>query len=266
VHSACLNPRCARRVSVLPSRRVTNRFYQPGEQRSARVNDLFAAIAPRYDLINDLQSFGLHRQWKRRLVHLAKLQQGELALDLCCGTGDVALALAKQRASVVGLDFSAPMLEIARQRSKKREERGLQSAYRTPVFTRGDAMDIPFPDDSFDVVTISYGLRNLSDFEPGLREMWRVTRPAGRMLVLDFGKPDIALWRSLYFAYLKLFVPLFGKVFYGDASAYAYILESLTHYPAQRGVAAAMREMKCTNVRVHNFLGGIMSVNYGEKA
>src|SRR5205809_3944707 len=98
---------------------MANRFYDPGEQRSDRVRDLFARIAPRYDLINDLQSFGLHRWWKRQVVKLAKVQTGQRALDLCCGTGDVAFALARQGAEVVGLDFSERMLEIARQRSHR---------------------------------------------------------------------------------------------------------------------------------------------------
>jgi demethylmenaquinone methyltransferase/2-methoxy-6-polyprenyl-1,4-benzoquinol methylase len=244
---------------------MANRFYQSGEQRSVRVSDLFATVAPRYDLINDLQSFGLHRWWKRRLVRLAKVQSGEQALDLCCGTGDVAFALAKQGARVVGLDFSTRMLAIAQQRARKAAGDDLPSVSRLPLFTQADATNIPFPDSSFSVVTISYGLRNLPGLEAGLREMRRVTRPGGRLLVLDFGKPDYAPLRSVYFAYLKFFVPVFGKVFCGDAGTYAYIMESLKHYPAQQGVAGAMREMKCVNVSVHNLLGGIMSINYGEK-
>jgi demethylmenaquinone methyltransferase/2-methoxy-6-polyprenyl-1,4-benzoquinol methylase len=257
---------CARLAPMLPSGRMANRFYQTGDQRAVKVGDLFAAIAPRYDLINDLQSFGLHRWWKRRLVRLARVRPDEQALDLCCGTGDVAFALAKQCAHVVGLDFSAPMLAIARQRTKRKTKNNLRPAPRVPRFTQGDATGIPFPDNSFDVVTISYGLRNLSSLELGLREMRRVARPGGRLLALDFGKPDNAPLRSVYFAYLKFFVPMFGKVFCGDAGTYAYILESLNHYPAQQGVAAAMRAMKCANVRVCNLLGGIMSIHYGEKS
>jgi len=244
---------------------MANRFYLSGEQRSVRVNDLFATIAPRYDLINDLQSLGLHRWWKRRLVRLAGVRPGEQALDLCCGTGDVAFALAKQGARVVGLDFSAPMLAIAQHRARKAAENDLPSASRVPLFTQADAVTIPFPDNSFNVVTISYGLRNLPGLEAGLREMHRVIRPGGRMLALDFGKPDYAPLCSAYFAYLKFFVPLFGRVFCGDAGTYGYIMESLKHYPAQQGVAAAMREVKCVNVSIHNLLGGIMSINYCEK-
>ena len=243
---------------------MANKFYEPGEQRASRVHDLFAAIARRYDVINDLQSLGMHRCWKRRLVRLAGPQPGARALDLCCGTGDVAFALANEGVKVVGLDFSAPMLAVAQDRGARRSVPARPAV--SPQFVRGDAMNIPFPDASFDIVTIAYGLRNLAKLEQGLREMWRVAKPGGRLLALDFGKPDHALWRSLYFGYLKAFVPLFGKMFCGDAQTHAYILESLKHYPAQQGVAAKMRELNCANVRVVNLLGGVMSINYGEKS
>lgn len=240
---------------------MSNKFYEPGEQRAARVNDLFATIAPRYDLINDLQSFGLHRWWKRRLVRLANVQRGTRALDVCCGTGDVAFALAGQGADVAGLDFSEPMLAVARRRS----EACSNSATTRPEFFRGDAQQIPFPDDSFDAVTVSYGLRNLASWQQGLREMKRVAKPGGRLLVLDFGKPDNAVWRAVYFGYLRACVPIFGRIFCGDSQTHAYILESLRHYPAQQGVAAAMREMGCRDVRIVPLLGGMMTINYGVK-
>jgi demethylmenaquinone methyltransferase/2-methoxy-6-polyprenyl-1,4-benzoquinol methylase len=249
---------------------MPNRFYDPGEQRSAKVRDLFAAIAPRYDLVNDLQSFGLHRWWKRRSIQLARARPGERALDLCCGTGDLAFALARQGARVVGLDFSAPMLAVARARSRERPRTASasnppQPATRNPQFLRGDALNLPFPDASFHIVIIGYGLRNLADFEQGLREMSRVAKPGGRLLVLDFGKPDHALWRAIYFGHLRWLAPMFGKIFCGDPATYAYILESLEHYPAQEGVAAKMRELRCADVRVVNLLGGVMSIHYGEK-
>jgi demethylmenaquinone methyltransferase/2-methoxy-6-polyprenyl-1,4-benzoquinol methylase len=175
---------------------VAGKYYVEGEARAERVNDLFAAVAPRYDVINDLQSFGLHRWWKRRLIQLAAIQPGEPALDVCCGTGDVALALARAGAEVTGIDFSEPMLAVARRRSAESGTDKVQ-------FLQGDALRLPFPDASFAVVTISYGLRNLADFQAGLAELDRVLRPGGRLLVLDFGKPDWAVWRALYFQYLR---------------------------------------------------------------
>jgi len=239
---------------------MSNVFFTPGPRRAAKVNDLFATIAHRYDLINDLQSFGLHRGWKRRVAKLANVKAGDHALDVCCGTGDLASALAAQGAKVVGLDFSEAMIAVARSKAQRPDVRAP-----VPQFLLADALRIPFPRASFDIITIGYGLRNLSSWETGLREMVRVARPGGRLLVLDFGKPENALWRYSYFCYLKLFVPLLGLVFCGNAGAYAYILESLRHYAAQRGVAAKMQELGLNNVRVENLIGGAMSINVGEK-
>ena len=241
---------------------MSNVYYAPGEARATKVNDLFARIARRYDLINDLQSFGLHRSWKRRVVDLARVAPGAKALDLCCGTGDISFALAQRGADVTGLDFSPQMLEVAAARQKKSP--GTKS--QTPKFMQGDAQQLPFPENSFDIVTVGYGLRNLTSWQRGLEEMHRVARPGARLTVLDFGKPANPLWRAVYFTHLKMSVPLIGLLFCGDASAYAYILESLKHYPAQLAVAEKMRELKLANVRVINLLGGAMAINYGEKA
>jgi len=242
---------------------VSNAFYDAGESRAAKVNDLFATIARRYDLINDLQSFGLHRRWKRRVVKLAQIKNGDRALDLCCGTGDLALALAQCGAETTGLDFSPQMLEVAGTRQQKINR---QSPVANLKFLQGDAQQLPFPENSFDIVTVGYGLRNLTSWERGLDEMFRVARPGGRMVVLEFGKPANWLWRNLYFTHLRCSVPLIGLLFCGNASAYAYILESLKHYPAQLAVAEKMRGLKLANVRVLNLLGGAMAINYGEKS
>jgi len=252
-----------------------NSFFEPGQQRAHKVNALFNKIAPRYDLINDLQSFGLHRHWKRRLLKLAQPKPGVIALDLCCGTADLALAMAEAGAQVVGLDFSEQMLQVAERRASQRvspKNSASQSPEnpkllpsKNPIFIRGDAQKIPFADAAFEIVGVGYGLRNLASWELGLAEMLRVSKPGGRLLVLEFGKPDNAIWRFAYFAYLRLVVPVLGRVFAGSWSAYAYILESLKHYPAQAGVAKKMRELGLINVKVIDLLGGVMSINYGEK-
>jgi demethylmenaquinone methyltransferase/2-methoxy-6-polyprenyl-1,4-benzoquinol methylase len=235
-----------------------NEFYQPGEQRGVKVRQLFSQIAGRYDLINDLQSLGLHRYWKSRLLHAARVRPGERVLDLCCGTGDLCLGLVRRRAKVVGIDFSQAMLLRARDRVVAEE--GL------PVsFLRGDALNLPFEDQSFDLVTVSYGLRNLADLEGGLREIHRVIHPGGRFLALDFGKPDNRLWRRLYFGYLQCCVPFFGWAFFRNPEAYAYILESLRHYPAQHGVAESLRALQFTGLEILNLMGGAMCIHYAEK-
>ena len=240
---------------------MSNAFYEAGEQRAAKVNDLFATIARRYDLINDLQSFGLHRLWKRRVVALTQTKPGDHALDLCCGTGDISFALAQRGAETIGLDFSPQMLEVAAQRRGKNSQLEISNL----KFQQGDAQQLPFPDNSFDAVTVGYGLRNLTSWERGLDEMARVARPGGRIVVLDFGKPANVIWRKIYFLHLRCSVPIIGLLFCGNASAYAYILESLQHYPAQLAVAEKMRALKLKNVRVINLLGGAMAINYGEK-
>jgi len=239
---------------------VSNEFYALGEQRARKVNDLFARIARRYDFLNDLLSFGLHRSWKRRVVGLARVAPGVRALDLCCGTGDIAFSLARGGAQTTGLDFSAEMLAVAAGRQLKNPQ-----AAANPQFLQGDAQQLPFPENAFDVVTVGYGLRNLTSWERGLDEMARVAKPGARLIVLDFGKPPNALWRTIYFTHLRLSVPVIGLLFCGNAQAYAYILESLKHYPAQLAVAEKMRALNLKNVQVINLLGGAMAINYGEK-
>ena len=220
---------------------MSNEFFAPGESRAAKVGDLFARIARRYDFLNDLQSFGLHRLWKRRVVELAQVRDGDLALDLCCGTGDISFSLARRGAATTGLDFSPQMLKVA----ARRQLECLQLKTPNIKFLQGDAQQLPFPDGVFDIVTVGYGLRNLVSWERGLAEMHRVARPGARIIVLDFGKPANALWRTLYFLHLRMSVPLMGWLFCGHASAYAYILESLKHYPAQLAVAEKMRRLMC---------------------
>jgi demethylmenaquinone methyltransferase/2-methoxy-6-polyprenyl-1,4-benzoquinol methylase len=273
---------------------MNNKFYQPGSGRAAKVDDLFAIIAPNYDLINDLQSFGLHRLWKSTLVRMAAPKAGERALDVCCGTGDIALALHRQGAEVIGLDFSPAMLQIAQCRATKAQSACNRSSHPIaphdnlhPItcaaahppgppaaavmpaslqFIRGDALELPFPDNSFDVVAAGYGLRNLASWEKGLEQMWRVSRPGARLLVLDFGKPDNRFWRRIYNAYLQFLVPLFGKVFCKDPATHAYIYASLQDYPAQRGVARKMEALGCRAIAIRNLAGGAMSINFAIKA
>jgi demethylmenaquinone methyltransferase / 2-methoxy-6-polyprenyl-1,4-benzoquinol methylase len=245
---------------------MANKYYQPGRKRADQVNALFAAVASRYDRINDLQSLGLHRQWKRRLAALVDLREGERALDVCCGTGDIAFRLARPGASVVGLDFNGAMLSVACDRARERRPRragGVVASF--PSFIRGDGQRLPFADATFDAVTVGYGLRNLADWRRGLEEIRRVARTGGRILILDFGKPPNRVWRAIYFSYLNCVVPIFGRVFCGDTQAYAYILESLREYPAQEGVALELRKLGAGDVRTIQLLAGAMSITLARK-
>lgn len=238
---------------------MANRYYQEGEKRADGVQDLFAAVASRYDLINDLQSFGMHRRWKRRLVNLAEVRPGEAALDLCCGTGDIAFALARAGAQVAGVDFSAPMLDVARRR--------LQAGGTGNVtFEQGDALNLRFGEGSFDLVTIGYGLRNLRNIDEGLAEMARVTRPEGRLMVLDFAFPANRLWKAAYVLHLRTVVPVLGRLFCGDADTHSYILESLRRYPGPAEIRHRMEAAGWEGVEWWNVLGGVMTLHRGIRA
>ena len=233
-------------------------YYNPGAERATKVRQLFGRIANRYDLLNDLQSFGLHRQWKRRVVALAALKPDQKALDVCCGTGDLTFGLAETGAEVVGIDFTKEMLSQAAFRKSRNPEKNVS-------FIHGDAQALPFQNASFDCVTVGYGLRNLADWRKGLTEMVRVARPGGRIVVLEFGKPSWKPWCVVYFGYLRLLVPVLGWAAAGDRRAYSYILESLQHYPGQVAVQNAMRELGLGSLRTLNILGGAMSINCGVK-
>ena len=232
---------------------MSNDYYQPGAERASKVNELFNRIARRYDFINDFQSFGLHRLWKRWLWKLSCPKTGTRVLDLCCGTGDIAFLFAGKGCEVTGLDFSEEMLRVARERQD-----GSKSSVN---FIQGDAMKTGLPDAEFEVLTIGYGLRNLADCDAALAEMKRLLKPGGQLLILEFGKPDNGLIRGLYYGFLKLAVPALGFLFAGDSAAYAYILESLKHYPAQRGVDEKLKALGMEKNAITNFCFGAMSIN-----
>ncbi|MGD0059988.1 MAG: bifunctional demethylmenaquinone methyltransferase/2-methoxy-6-polyprenyl-1,4-benzoquinol methylase UbiE [Verrucomicrobiia bacterium] len=238
---------------------MESKFYQADEHRAEKVQELFATIARRYDRLNDIMSAGLHRRWKRRLVELAlgKAEGGKQmrVLDLCCGTGDIALAFARAGADVTGADFTEEMLQVARTRAGRARVR----------WVRADALQLPFPDSSFDVVSVGYGLRNLADIERGLDEILRVLKPGGKFLSLDFGKPESRVFRALYFGYLRVVLPILGRMFCGDPDTYGYILASLQNYPAQRGIEELMETCGYRECGFEEFCLGSMAINYGVK-
>jgi demethylmenaquinone methyltransferase/2-methoxy-6-polyprenyl-1,4-benzoquinol methylase len=241
---------------------VPNKYLSYDEKRAPKVREMFSRLARRYDLVNDVMSFGLHRRWKRDTVELGLKSPARPLrwLDLCCGTGDISFLaerLAGQRpARVIGLDFTLPMLAVARER--RPAERS------AAAFAQGDALRLPFRDGSFDVISVGYGLRNLADLPRGLSEMRRVLAPRGRAVVLDFGKPDNPVASALYWGYLKIVMPLMGWLFHGDPDTYAYIPASLERYPGQVGVGKLMQEAGFVKVGYENRLLGTMGINIGE--
>jgi len=237
---------------------VTNKYLSYDEQRAPKVRAMFSRLAWRYDVVNDVMSFGLHRRWKRQAVEmaLADLDRPRV-LDLCCGSGDLCfLAAARGARSVTGADFTLPMLAVARRRSRSGEGRC--------SLIQSDALALPFADGVFDVVTISYGLRNVADLPRAVTEMRRVLAPGGRCVVLDFGKPDGTVPGLLYRAFLRTMMPAVGWLFHGDPETYLYIPESLERFPAQRGVEKLMRDAGFDRVRYENRLLGTMGINVGE--
>ena len=241
------------------SGRVSNKYLSYDEDRAPKVREMFSRLARRYDLVNDVMSFGMHRIWKRQTVRLALAgaPRNARVLDLCCGSGDLCFLAEEQGAEAVfGVDFTLPMLAVAKRR---RQESGRRSR-----FIQADALRLPFRDGSFDVLTIGYGLRNVADIPAALSEMRRVLAPGGRAVVLDFGKPDRALPAALYRAYLGTVMPAVGWIFHRDPQTYAYIPASLERYPAQRGVESLMRSAGFGEVRYEERLLGTMGINIGQ--
>ena len=222
------------------------------ETKAPYVRRLFHTIADRYDLITRLLSFGRDRHWKLRLAALAAPREGVRALDLACGTGDIAFELARRGARVVGLDITHRMLQLAH-----RKARG-----GTPVhFVTGDMMALPFPDGSFDLVTTGYGIRNVPRIEPALAEIGRVLRPGGLILSLDFDRPPHPVVRGVYLAYLTLVGSALGWVLHRDPDTYRYIPESIRRYPGAAGVSAMLVRDGFRDARVIPLLGGFMAIN-----
>ena len=230
------------------------------EKKQVYVTRLFETIAPRYDLITVVLSYGMDSGWKRRLVRMLALKGDESALDLACGTGDITFAIAERLSAghVAGLDITQGMLEIAERKRRSRDVDNLS-------FYRADIMRLPFADESFDAVTAGYALRNVPDIVGALAEIKRVLRPGGKFFSLDFAHPPNKAYRWLYLRYLTLAGSVVGLMLHGDPDTYRYIPETLKLYPGQRGVRELMDREGFTDTGFHEFGGGIMAINYGTK-
>ncbi len=219
---------------------------------------MFNAIAPRYDLANTLLSAGFHLTWKRRAVRLLRAPAPGRALDLCCGTGDLALLLARQvgrGGTVVGIDFSEAMLHIGRRRATA------AGLHRICQFVLGDAEALPLADGAFDVATVGFGIRNVGRPAAALGELRRVLQPGGRLAVLEFGRPSNAALRAVYDAYSFAVVPRVGRALTGHQDAYLYLPTSIRHWPDQDQFADALRRAGFANVRYVNLLTGVAVIH-----
>jgi demethylmenaquinone methyltransferase/2-methoxy-6-polyprenyl-1,4-benzoquinol methylase len=239
------------------------------EGKRRYVRQLFATIADRYDFITRVLSYGQDQRWKRRLIALADVNASDCVLDLACGTGDLTFAAAERANAVVGLDFTFRMLELAHGRgaSLSGSPGGpAGSAPRTPSFITGDMTSLPFRDGQFDIVTTGYGLRNVPDLAPALREIRRVLAPGGRLLSLDFNRPAHPIVRAAYLAYLTAVGSALGFALHGDSETYRYIPESIRLYPGASGVARMMEQAGFGDVRVTRVLGGLMAIHVGQRS
>jgi demethylmenaquinone methyltransferase/2-methoxy-6-polyprenyl-1,4-benzoquinol methylase len=229
------------------------------ETKAPYVRRLFATIADRYDLITRVLSYGRDAAWKRRLVAMSGAGPSVRALDLACGTGDIAFGLADRGASVAGLDITFRMLQIAARK------RPLHPAPRASHFLAGDMMMLPFGDAQFDLVTAGYGLRNVPKLEPAIAEIRRVLRPGGLLLSLDFNRPSNPAKRAIYLLYLTLVGSALGWVLHRDPDTYRYIPESIKRYPGADGVSALLERSGFEDCRVVPLLGGFMAINTARK-
>jgi demethylmenaquinone methyltransferase/2-methoxy-6-polyprenyl-1,4-benzoquinol methylase len=228
-------------------------------QFAEQVNRMFDRVAARYDLLNSLMSAGLHHRWRERAADRAELVAGGSALDVCCGTGDLTLELASRLApggSVVGCDFSEPMLDLAREKAEARNAVGVR-------FEWADALSLPYDAGRFDAVTVGFGLRNFADRDRGLREMARVLRPGGRLVVLEFTRPTRPPFSTFYSLWFDRIAPVLGRIS-DDPEAYAYLAESVRSFPGPRDLAEKMdRGAGLESIRYSILAGGIVTIHTG---
>lgn len=234
----------------------------PVGKKARRVAEVFHSVAERYDVMNDLMSLGVHRLWKRYTVNLAAVRRGERVLDLAGGTGDLAERFARlvgSEGEVVLADINASMLRHGRERLVNA---GVVGNLR---FAQVNAEALPFPDNYFNLITIAFGLRNVTDKAAALRSMYRVLKPGGRLLVLEFSKPVLPGLGKVYDAYSFTALPLMGRLVTGDAASYRYLAESIRMHPDQQGLRELMASAGFERTEYYNLTGGIVAVHRGYK-
>jgi demethylmenaquinone methyltransferase / 2-methoxy-6-polyprenyl-1,4-benzoquinol methylase len=238
----------------------TTRPSRDSAQFAGQVNRMFDRIAGRYDLLNSVMTAGLHHRWRQRAAERAELRPGDAALDVCCGTGDLALELVSRVSPgghVVGCDFSEPMLDLAREKASARAATGVR-------FEWANALELPYDEGRFDAATVGFGVRNLADLDRGLGEMARVLRPGGRLVILEITQPTRPPLSTFYSLWFDRVVPLLGRLT-SDPEAYSYLPESVRSFPSPAGLAAKMDAAGLQRVRWTILAGGIIAIHSGVK-
>jgi demethylmenaquinone methyltransferase/2-methoxy-6-polyprenyl-1,4-benzoquinol methylase len=229
--------------------------------KGEKIQQMFGAIAPRYDFLNRLLSFGIDRRWRKKAVRLLKYRDGSRILDVATGTGDVALEIARrtpESVKITGADFCKEMVEL-----------GCVKVAASPYADRIDLKvapceDLPFANNIFDSITIAFGIRNVVDRKLGLAEMWRVLRPGGRMIILEFSTPRSRLFRQLYYFYFRRLLPVVGGLF-SRYNAYKYLPDSVLEFPSQEEFSRMIGEAGFRNIHLHELTFGIATIYVGEK-
>jgi demethylmenaquinone methyltransferase / 2-methoxy-6-polyprenyl-1,4-benzoquinol methylase len=231
-------------------------------EHSQAVKAMFSGIAARYDLLNHVLSLNVDKTWRRRVKRELQAVLNDpdaLVLDVACGTGDLSIELQRgSPAKVIGTDFCRPMLAVA---ADKNAGEGL-----TIPYVEADAMRLAFANDTFDALTIAFGLRNLPNFENGLRELLRVLKPGGRLVVLECSHPRLPVFRQAYEFYFSTLLPRIGGIVSGSKSAYQYLPQSVSKFPDQRSLAALMEKAGFTDIGWQDLTGGIAALHSGAKA
>lgn len=225
------------------------------------VHSVFQSIAHKYDLMNDVLSFRRHKVWRRFTMKKMNMKAGQTAIDLCCGTCDWTLSLAEASGTgpIVGIDFSENMLEFGRHKVKRARQDGVIR------LVHGNAMELPFEDDSFDFATIGFGLRNVPDIGKVLSEMMRVVRPGGKVVCLELSKPVWQPFKGLYYFYFQHVLPVVAKLLAKRYEQYKWLPESLAMFPDHKQLAALFRETGLQNVEVYPLTGGVAALHIGTK-
>ncbi|MDQ0232958.1 demethylmenaquinone methyltransferase [Metabacillus malikii] len=229
--------------------------------KEERVHGVFEKIYKNYDQMNSVISFQRHKAWRKETMRIMQVQPGQKALDVCCGTADWSIALADkvgETGQVTGLDFSKNMLKIGQE---KVEQLGLKNV----TLLHGNAMELPFDDNTFDVVTIGFGLRNVPDYMQVLKEMNRVLKPGGKAVCLETSQPTAPIFKQFFAVYFRYIMPLFGKIFAKSYKEYSWLQESARDFPGMQELANMFRDAGFIEVQVKPFTGGVAAMHLGIK-
>jgi demethylmenaquinone methyltransferase/2-methoxy-6-polyprenyl-1,4-benzoquinol methylase len=234
----------------------------PAGEKQAMVADVFHSVAAKYDVMNDLMSFGVHRLWKRFTIDMSGVRLGNKVLDLAGGTGDLTKKFSKivgPSGTVVLADINSSMLDVGRERLTN------QGYVGNIEYVQANAQYLPFEDNTFDVITIAFGLRNVTDKDEALRSMFRVLKPGGRLLVLEFSQTNNPLLKKAYDLYSFTALPLMGKLVTNDSESYKYLAESIRMHPDQETLKDMMEKAGFNRVSYHNMTGGMVALHRGIK-